>query len=102
MRFVFQSIMYRSLRENRYDINVDKFQDAIQALSFKKTDAFPIGLFMKTLLTGTSLQQAGRDFDLTGDQIDSCLNQCLALWKKVSFITTMLKQHDSINENLAT
>ena len=25
MRFVFQSIMYRSLRENRYDINVSRF-----------------------------------------------------------------------------
>jgi hypothetical protein len=59
MRFVFQSIMYRSLRENRYDINVDKFQEAIQSLSFRKTDSFPVGLLMKSLLTGKNLQQVG-------------------------------------------
>mmetsp|Transcript_38257 Transcript_38257/g.50172 ORF Transcript_38257/g.50172 Transcript_38257/m.50172 type:complete len:110 (+) Transcript_38257:1762-2091(+) len=59
MRFVFQSIMYRNLRDNRYDIDVAKFQDAIQLLSFKREDNFPLGLFMKSFLTRSTLSRDG-------------------------------------------
>ena len=40
-------------------------------------------------------------FSLTIEQIDSCLEQCLALWKKVYFITSILRQQESIGEALA-
>ena len=111
MRFVFQSIMYRSLRENLYDIEVSRFQDAIQSLAFKKTDSYAVGLLMKSILTRSNLNQASpggfkgtifQEFGLTAAQVDSCLTQCLALWKKVHFITSILKQQESIADELAS
>ena len=50
MRFVFQSIMYRSLREGRYDILTSEFQQAIDSLAFKKMDTYAVGLLMKSIL----------------------------------------------------
>ena len=47
--------MYRNLRDNRYDIDVQRFQNAIQLLSFKRDDNFPVGLLMKSLLTRQSI-----------------------------------------------
>ena len=104
MRFVFQSIMYRSLREGRYDIPTIEFQQAIESLAFKKMDTYEVGLLMKSILMCQQpLEETdiGAKFSLTIEQIDSCLEQCLALWKKVYFITSILRQQESIGEALA-
>ena len=47
--------MYRTLREGRYDITVQSYQDAVQMLAFKKTDSFQVGLLMKSLLMRSDL-----------------------------------------------
>lgn len=113
MRFVFQSIMYRSLRDNRYDIEVNRFKEAIDSLAFKQTNSFPVGLFMKSLLSRSNLNKGNStagsfngsifdEFRLKGDQVDACLGQCVALWKKVFFITGILRQRESIKQELFT
>lgn len=48
--------MYRSLREGRYDIEVARFQDAVQSLAFKKTATFPVGLLLKSMLLRSTLE----------------------------------------------
>ena len=56
---------------------------------------------MKAILMRTNLDQdLNRKFGLTDQQIDSCLEQCVALWKKVYFITSILKQQESIPDEL--
>lgn len=103
--------MYRSLRESRYDIEVNRFQDTIENLAFKKTNSFATGLLMKSVLTRTNLHTAAphgfngsifKEFGIKSAQVDTCLEKCLALWKKVHFITKILKQEKSITDELAT
>lgn len=97
--------MFRNLRDERYDIDVVRFQDAIQQLSFKRDESFPVGLFMKAMMTRTSLDASGstngkslmEEFGLSHEQVTQCLEHCAAFWKKVYFITTILKQQTSID-----
>ena len=78
MRFNFQSIMYRTLREQRCDIETIRFQEAVESLAFKKTNAFSAGLLMKSMLMRKSLNlgPAGSIYNEFGIQIehfDKCL-----------------------------
>ena len=60
-----------------------------------------MGILMKAILMRSNLDQdLQRQFGLTGSQIDDCLEQCVALWKKVYFITSILKQQESITDEL--
>ena len=112
MRFVFQTIMYRTLRQGRYDLTVKRFQETNNALAFKKMETFQVGLLMKSLLQRTSINvgsaQGGfagsicEEFGIKSDQLNRCIEQCVAFWKKVFFITTILRNKEAIGEDLSS
>ena len=62
---------------------------------------------MKSMMLRSSLNldQNGvsiySEFGIKIDQFDKCLATCLALWKKVCFIISILKNQKSIDDSLA-
>ena len=55
MRFVFQTILYRLFREDRFQITTDKFAQAVNKLAFQKDDSLPLGLLFKSIFLRPAL-----------------------------------------------
>ena len=57
MRFVFQTILYRLFREDRYNMNMKNFRDAVEQLAFQKDDTQSLGLLLKSVLLRSDLSK---------------------------------------------